>query len=116
MSKKSQAHRDLRAFNQAAREAERAALAAKLPLTNEQLEALLDAIDAAVTTSGCDHSDRHARAWLEEQALPAEGILGALREMGGYCDCEIVLNVEPEDIFGAQQSRRRGPPGEEPTT
>lgn len=116
MTKKSQAHRDLRAFNQAAREAERAALAAKLPLTNEQLEALLDAIDAAVTTSGCDHSDRHARAWLEEHALPTEVVLGALREMGGYCDCEIVLNVEPEDIFGSSQPPRRGPPSKPPTT
>ena len=72
---------------------------ARMPLEPDQLLALIDAIDAQVEAVGCQHDLRLTRAWLEERGLPTALVEFALIAQGGGCDCEVVLNVDPERIY-----------------
>lgn len=73
---------------------------AGLPLTREQLTDLVEFVDALVGKEGCDHELRHTRRWVDEQGLAWGPIAAALEELGGYCDCEVVMNCDPEEEFG----------------
>jgi hypothetical protein len=80
-----------------------------MPLSRERLDALVSSVDVGVRQHGCDHTTRFARAWLLAQSEPVELSLKALGEEGGLCDCEIVLNVIPEEIFRAAHEEPRRP-------
>lgn len=43
----------------------------------------------------CDHTLRDTLAFLQERKLDASPIVEWLEEHGGYCDCEVRLNVMP---------------------
>jgi hypothetical protein len=70
------------------------------PLTEARLRSLVDHIDTKVLDVGCDHSTRHAVSWAESEGLEWTDLAGGIEELGGYCDCEIVMNVHPDDVFG----------------
>jgi hypothetical protein len=61
----------------------------------------------------CQHDYRHARAVLADEwpKLDVEATLEFFREEGGYCDCEILLNVsdalweEEVDLYGRGESQ-----------
>ena len=78
------------------REAERKTKAAKLPLVPAQMRALFDFVDKALQESACDYSLRHTLTFIESQQLAKDPVLEWLREAGGYCDCEVILNAEEE--------------------
>ncbi|WP_204763375.1 DUF2695 domain-containing protein [Lentzea nigeriaca] len=80
--------------------AETEARTAGLPLSREQLTALVEFVDALVIEEGCDHTLRHTLRWVGEQSLAPDPIVAALEELGGFCDCEVVMNCDPEDVFG----------------
>lgn len=63
------------------------------PLTQEQIKALNDDLYEALDRDGCDRTVRHTRAFLEARRLPVRRMLAWLRREGGYCDCEVYLNV-----------------------
>ena len=65
-------------------------------LQKEQVEELF----AFLEDVNCDHSLLHTKNWLSEHAHPGmvESILQEMREMGGYCDCEVLMNCY-EDYF-----------------
>jgi len=44
--------------------------------------------------NGCDHTPKITTAYLAQAKLDANEILPWLEEQGGYCDCEILANVE----------------------
>ncbi len=73
--------------------------AARMPLEEAELEALLDWVDLQVEEQGCDHSHKLTLAWLRERGHPEVRVIGALLAMGGFCDCEVALNVETEGIY-----------------
>ena len=58
-------------------------------------------LEAAVDTLGCDgdagpNVHRHAKGIMAEMGdidIPAS--LASIKNAGGYCDCEILLNVDP---------------------
>ena len=67
---------------------------AQLSLTPDQLAALGRYLDGRLADSACDHSLRHTEKWLREQNIGQIGqLLQAIRNEGGFCDCEVVLNV-----------------------
>ncbi|MCV7195916.1 DUF2695 domain-containing protein [Mycobacterium angelicum] len=66
----------------------------------EQLEDLLDYVEEQFDEQPCDHSTRHAERWAESHHIQWAELAQELQEFGGYCDCEIVMNVEPEEVFG----------------
>jgi len=82
--------------------AERQTLETSMPLSKSDLKALLDHLDES--GSFCDHSLIHTTEFLKARSLDSEKIIPWLREHGGYCDCEILANVEDEfrNILGLE--------------
>ena len=78
---------------------EQAAMAALMPLDQAQLEALLDAVDEALEADGCDHTLRATDAWAEEHGVDVERLHEGLAAHGGYCDCEVLMNLDAADVF-----------------
>lgn len=78
--------------------AERARAEAELPLPKPELKALFDFVDARLEAAGCDRTLAHTFAFLDERKLPREPVVRWLNEYGGYCDCEVIANVE--DAWG----------------
>jgi hypothetical protein len=75
------------------REQERQKLAASIPMPPQDLRALFDHLDQ-VSGPECDHTLRMTTEFLQERGLDVERVLPWLREHGGYCDCEVLANVE----------------------
>jgi len=67
----------------------------QLPMSLAQLHGLLDALDRELAT-GCDHSLQHTQAYLRSQSLAPETVIPWLEEHGGFCDCEVLANIEEE--------------------
>lgn len=63
------------------------------PLSRQQIKALDEVLYDILVKDGCDHTVRHTRAFLKERGLPIRRTLSWLRDRGGYCDCEVYLNV-----------------------
>jgi hypothetical protein len=70
-----------------------------LKLTPEQLDHLHDFLEQQVEADGCDHTLRFTVAWAKARRKSITRLLEALEVFGGYCDCEVVLNVT-RDQFG----------------
>jgi Protein of unknown function (DUF2695) len=66
---------------------------APLPLEPEQRTSLAQAIDAGLRDRGCDNTLRAAQAWARREKVRWGWLREALEERGGFCDCEVVLNV-----------------------
>ncbi len=66
----------------------------KMPISFKDLGALFDHLDEVFGNEGCDHTLRITKAFLETRNLSIESILPWLGEYGGYCDCEVLANVE----------------------
>jgi uncharacterized protein DUF2695 len=73
---------------------ERTDAEARMPITSSQLECLFDYLDESLKKSGRDHTLRFTREFLTARELPADPIAQWLGEYGGFCDCEVLGNVE----------------------
>lgn len=63
-------------------------------LTLEQVEDLFEYVESCLDDAGCDHTRRHTEQWVavhipEEQQ---EAVLAEIEDMGGFCDCEVLMN------------------------
>ncbi len=85
-----------KALKQQFKNRERTEAEARLPLPKTELAALFDRLDERLGDDDCDHTLRHTAAFLAERGLDADAVLPWLRESGGYCDCEVLANVESE--------------------
>jgi hypothetical protein len=68
-----------------------------LPL-NQHLH-LLHYVDNNLAHEGCDHTPRFTMQWVEEHGgkdIDAERLKESLALLGGYCDCEVVANTDPD--------------------
>jgi hypothetical protein len=77
------------------REQERQKLIASIPMPHQDLRDLFDHLDSEGATE-CDHTLRVTTAFLQQRGLEVARIIPWLREHGGYCDCEVLANVEDE--------------------
>jgi hypothetical protein len=68
-------------------------------LNADQLNSLLDNLDERLVDEGCDRTLRLTREWAADHAVDAAALEESLAHFGGYCDCEVLANVEPESIF-----------------
>jgi predicted house-cleaning NTP pyrophosphatase (Maf/HAM1 superfamily) len=73
----------------------KAAAIAVMPICQNDLSDLFDYLDTALVV-GCDHTLRLTSQFLQARELPEPAILAWLNEYGGYCDCEVLANVEQE--------------------
>ncbi|HEY2840769.1 MAG TPA: DUF2695 domain-containing protein [Pirellulales bacterium] len=75
------------------KEQERQKLIDSIPMAHHDLRDLFDHLDREDAPS-CDHTPRETIAFLQHRGLDVEPVLAWLREFGGYCDCEVIYNVE----------------------
>lgn len=80
----------------------------RMPLEENELNELLDWVDAEIQRNGCDHTHRLTRTWLTEHGHPPTRALGALMALGGFCDCEVAMNVETDGIYPRSNSEQGG--------
>lgn len=66
---------------------------AVLPITVAELDALFGYLQRELAESGCDNTLRTTSNWLGERNHDVAAVSTWLRERGGYCDCEVLLNV-----------------------
>jgi hypothetical protein len=77
----------------------RGAEESRMPISKAQLAELFDYLDGALA-EGCDHSFRHTLDFLRTRGHEEAIVLPWLGEYGGYCDCEVLANVE--DRWGGE--------------
>ncbi len=54
-------------------------------------------VDRMVLSHGCDTSLRFTRRWLDESSFTnPRRLLRWFQSSGGYCDCEVLMNVLPD--------------------
>lgn len=84
-----------RAIKRMMREKEQKELLDRLPVSMETLRELVFHIEGEIGASGraCEHSTAMAEAWMSARRIDASPVLAWLDDIGGHCDCEIVLNV-----------------------
>ena len=66
----------------------------RMPISFNDLAGLFDHLDERLGVDGCDHTSKMTMKYLERRKLNAEAIQTWLEEYGGYCDCEVLANVE----------------------
>ena len=76
------------------RDQQRKSALAALPLPIPELRAMFNMLDVEFPRQGCDHTRRLTRAWLESRGHDVEKVFAWLDTLGGFCDCEILANVE----------------------
>ena len=65
----------------------------RMPISFQVLAALFDHLDEVFGNEGCDHTLKITKGFLEARNLNVENILPWLGEYGGYCDCEVLANL-----------------------
>ena len=66
----------------------------KLPTSKKDLRELFDWIDEKLASADCDCTLRHTRDFIRKRGLDEAGVVDWLEDHGGYCDCEVLINVE----------------------
>ncbi|WP_295969231.1 DUF2695 domain-containing protein [uncultured Xanthomonas sp.] len=82
-----------KALHTTAEPEQRASEAAALPLPKETLWALFDYLNDTLA-DGCDHSLRLTTQFLASHGVAPESVIPWLGAHGGFCDCEVLFNVE----------------------
>ena len=70
-----------------------------MPLEKDEFESLLDWLDESLPERDCNHDYTLTKEWLSSQSVDISTTLMALMAKGGGCDCEIVYNIESENIY-----------------
>ena len=65
-----------------------------MPISFGDLAELFNHLDEQLGEQGCGHTQKITKAFLENKKLNTDAILPWLEEYGGYCDCEVLANVE----------------------
>jgi hypothetical protein len=85
--------KDRKAKLRAWREQQEQELRDSIPMPRSDLRALFDFLDRDAAPP-CDHTLRETISFLRQRNLEIERVVPWLQNHGGYCDCEVVYNVE----------------------
>jgi hypothetical protein len=69
----------------------------RLPIDAVQFRSLLLYVDEMCALHGCDNTLTHAHTWARAHGVPWSSLSGSLRSLGGFCDCEVGMNVAESD-------------------
>lgn len=63
-------------------------------LTANEAASLFEFVELRLQYHTCKHNHRFTMQWLEQNVdfMQHDAILNELEDMGGYCDCEVLLN------------------------
>ncbi len=79
----------------AIKEKELAEFRQNLPMSEDKFIQLFEILDAKLHARGCDHDLKLTQQILVNlSAKDVSSVLAWLKEQGGYCDCEVMMNVE----------------------
>lgn len=67
---------------------------ARMPISRDDLDDLFNHLDEELPKFGCNHSLELTKAFLTLRSVDAESVVPWLGEYGGFCDCEVLANVE----------------------
>ena len=81
-------------MKQELRRKEKQAFEESLPMSRELFIQLFDYLDAKSEEMGCNHTLRITLEFLESKNVSPDTVVEWLNEKGGYCDCEVLANVE----------------------
>lgn len=65
-----------------------------LPMSRDLFEELFEFLDEQIGQNGYNHSVEIMTSFLNKRKISSEPVLNWLEEHGGYCDCEVLMNVE----------------------
>jgi hypothetical protein len=68
----------------------------RVPISKDDLRNLFEWVEAKIEESGCDHTLRHTQEFIRSTGFPTDKVTLGLKEYGGHCDCEVIMNVENE--------------------
>ena len=71
---------------------ERTQFLSSLPASESDIKALFDYLDENL--GNCDDTLRQTTEFIREKKLPENEVISWLNENGGFCDCEVLANVE----------------------
>jgi hypothetical protein len=86
------------------RRRERAGVEAKAPLSKPKLKQLFGWVDIKLGKAGCDDTLKHSIPFLRVRGVAEDEVVAWLKEEDGYCDCEVIANVEDRwrEILGGE--------------
>ena len=66
----------------------------KYILNKASVKRLFSFLRKELSKEPCDHSLRRTEQWIDAHCPPEkkEGIIQELKDMGGFCDCEVLMN------------------------
>jgi hypothetical protein len=68
-----------------------------LPMSRDIFSELFDYLDQRLGKDGCDDTFKLTEQFLENKAIPdINTIKKWLGDHGGYCDCEVLANIEEQ--------------------
>ena len=86
---------DKKKMRQHYKDLQRQAFESSLPMARELFLDLFDYLNEQSESTECNHDFSLTEQFLrDKQVNNVEEVLEFLRENGGYCDCEVIFNVE----------------------
>lgn len=81
-----------------------------LPLPLSALKDLFDFLDERLSNAECGHTLLLTRQFMQQKGIDENQVIPWLEKNGGYCDCEVIANVEEavSDAFPGYDRIRRG--------
>lgn len=68
-----------------------------LPMSRDNFKKLFDHLDTQLNDKGCDDTNSLTKTFLLQSNIEkVDEVLEWLADHGGYCDCEILANVEEQ--------------------
>ena len=65
-----------------------------LPISIDGLQKCFDFLDKKLSEKGCDNTFKFTFGFIEQNNLPKNDLIQWFSDNGGFCDCEILMNVE----------------------
>lgn len=73
---------------------ERNELLEALPVSLPILQNCFEFLNTKLTELGCNDTLKFTLEFTDQNDLPQNELISWLKENGGYCDCEVLANVE----------------------
>jgi len=70
-----------------------------MPLEKIDLESLINFLEDELEEAKCNHNFQLTESWLSSTEYDVSLVKAALLAQGGFCDCEVMYNVESEGIY-----------------
>ena len=68
----------------------------RVVLSQEQVTEMLAFLDQQLARGACDHTRHLTLRWAQQVGVDTGDLIDALDDSGGFCDCEVLMNVESD--------------------